>query len=376
MANGANELDEAWATTAFYAQAIETLSGRETIRSTDASGRDTRTKDRRRDRDFACELRSGRIYSNEVSSQVFPAISATNRLAFRQIEVFDGATSKTLRHTRTTSPLEFEAPSERPYLLHVFPDDRLRRKFFPWQWAGLVGYDYYPSLNDILKMNGAAFVEDEPVDGVVCRRFEVFDGSRLYVLWLDPYCDWLPRRIEFRGYDGDVKAAMKEKPLIAFHAHEFRRFRDSRSDAQFWFPVRGEISQGWKFELHELTINPPTSSEQFQIDVATLPDGVRIMEEGKLSAYTGGARDVHREIIALMDQEFAEIERLAGPALPPGATQSKTAKKATPAELPRRGESKEFSWPRTIGGMVAAVALLGFLVVRRLRRRAAVASVE
>jgi hypothetical protein len=233
----------------------------------------------------------------------------------------------------------------------------------PWQWAGLRLHTLGVSLDEMLDLESATYAGTEETDGVACHRFNIVKDFWLLSVWLDPNRGWMPRRQELRKLDRDVAAVKRVKPWLMLRTEEFRQFRDPTSGAVIWFPSRGEATTSIEisaFELRDLTLNPPISPEQFRIDPSTLPDGVRVLDDGgRPTWYTGNRKDIYQEIEALIDAKDAEMKKLFDAAANPAL--------AATARPGGDNSSGGFAWYWALG--VVAVVLIVIGARKMLRKK-------
>jgi hypothetical protein len=126
----------------------------------------------------------------------------------------------------------------------------------------------------------------EVMNGGMCERVSIIIDNEQTTIWLDPAYDYLPRRQNLKGMVLDV--------------FEFQQFRDEADGGMRWFPSRGAIH--WtgvtesEYVISELKINPSLDVTRFQTDPASLPDGVKVVNDSnRTTTYTGGRADLWKE---------------------------------------------------------------------------------
>jgi hypothetical protein len=356
-----DELATARAALAYFSSSIESLHGRYTFKfgKSKLPPRPGAVKMEQMvdEREFVFQPQTGRLYVNEMSSWIYSRISKTERFSHRTIRAYDGEQYHALMHTATTSPMPGDIPREQPFNLNIFGANQSDVYFEPWHWAGLPAREMPGPLSAILSLKTAAYSGEEKIDGVVCQRFDVLEGARLYSVWLDPAHGWLPRSQEYRPYQGSLKATKRAEAKVAFRTHEFRQFSDREGTIRLWFPARGEAVTriGTKsFELVDLTLNAPIDLGQFRIDPKTLPDGVRVTYDGGRPGFvTGGRKDLYDQIDALMTRKTAVMDQILRPEELRGQD-SPPQVRATPPPL--------LAWPWWVGGASALLICLALFL--------------
>lgn len=209
----------------------------------------------------------------------------------------------------------------------------------------------------------AKYEGKEQMNGALCERVTIRFPGGCVRLWLDPARDYLPRRQEFiKIADGNSGKSTTD----VIDSFEFAKYHDAEADVMRWFPSRGRDQ--WKsietaeYVLKQLTINPPLDDKRFQVDIASLPDGVQVIDNQSAggTSYTGDRRDLWEA------RERARVESRQEATLKGLFPQSTGI--ATPGEsdIYRDAFSRLPWW--VFPFVAAAIGLLIVLVVVRVRR--------
>lgn len=222
-----------------------------------------------------------------------------------------------------------------------------------------------PERGEKLKYEGTELVQN-----FLCDRVAIESNTLRVTLWLDPALGYLPRRQEFAD-----RAPGSSQRARVFETLDFQQYHDEAADVMRWFPSRGRFEwtgvYATEFEIEELTINSAVEEKRFHVDVAALPDGVKIIDrmagpQSKIS-FTGDRADLWEERERLREHKRLEILQKTSLAKAPHVPLP------TPADntfaIYQNAVSRVPWWGFTV--VAAGIALLVVLTVTRSRRRRA-----
>jgi hypothetical protein len=172
-----------------------------------------------------------------------------------------------------------------------------------------------PERGEKLKYEGTELVQN-----ALCDRVSIESNTLRVTLWLDPALGYLPRRQQL----ADRAPGSSERARV-FEILDFQQYRDEHSGTMRWFPSRGRFEwpgfYATEFKIEELTINPAVEEKRFHVDIAALPDGVKITDrmagpQSKIS-FTGDREDLWEDRERLREQRWLEIaQKTELPTLP------------------------------------------------------------
>ncbi|MBT6154853.1 MAG: hypothetical protein HOL01_05795 [Planctomycetaceae bacterium] len=365
-AAAADKMDLATIRTAvsFYTDSVKTLEGRYHDRSTyQPKKRSPSTvyfEDERRVIDFAADVPNGR-WSTDTSKSFSIERLSPDRFESRDVSMFDGQESYQLSYTLAKAPfIEFGPPPGVPDQLTISSGAEGESSSTPLHFAGLrLRHSQGGMLASALQSGKGRLEGLEEIDGHDCYRIEVEFGSLKLIVWLDPQHDFLPRRQEYRG--GGKEHDWKMLAFL-FETLEFKQFADAAHGNQRWFPqhVKTTFSTDMKHEIEliELQINPPLKITHFQVDAATLPDGVKLVnyKTPQKATFTGGRRDLWEARQKLVDAHDERCHEVLG----------ESAKSDDPIRANPLTSGGWLAWLVGLGSL--AVLTLGIRLLMRNRR--------
>lgn len=285
-------------------------------------------------------------YYREISNDPF---------AVDELTMFDGEVGFDLSRTLKQVPIPSKMPLNAPFRLGISRTDGTQGSQSVIRLAGLPICGALVSLAAALSAPDTKIIGQQIIDNQRCVNVEVIIGSYHIEASLDPAVSFLPRRLAV------IDPVDKTQRIFDQSVSEFRQFPNAGSNESFWFPVRGrEVHTGTTtvdLELLALTINPPLTIAESQIDPATLPPGVRIDKDGKME-FTGDRKDLWQELDRLDTEESQTMDaiidkaRIGNPTVP-----------TMPVRVPQRSDSGSNSMALVIG----LVSLILLLVGLRLR---------
>jgi hypothetical protein len=251
--------------------------------------------------DFAFDLRNSRMALESRELVQFADMPGVT-FRFRRVTMRGGGTSYLLMYSRR-APQNDEDDWGDPHILIIGAGDSYMRG--PWDLAGLkcseMGLAAGAGLAKLFAQGdlyGKVRYEGmEAVNGGMCERVSIIFDGEPRTFWLDPAHDYLPRRQNLKSTVLDV--------------FEFQQFRDEAGGGMHWFPSRGTIH--WtgvtesEFVITQLRMNPSLDITRFQIDPASLSDGVKVDNRSKgTTTFTGDREDLWKE----RDNEHEEGMRI------------------------------------------------------------------
>ena len=221
------------------------------------------------------EARDSRVVSRFADKPETP-------LRIRRVEMSTGGQSFALEYLQRKPQDKIEDYGE-PHQLKIGSVSGWTNQLGPREMAGF-GLRVKFAEGDLfakVRYEGMEFV-----NGGMCDRVSFTVENETSTVWFDPAHDYLPRR-----------QVLRDKTIDVF---EFEQFRDEAIAKMRWFPSRAKIQSMsiliYEFAISKLTINPTFDDSRFQIDPATLPDGVKIWTGSKSTVtYTGGAEKLWKE---------------------------------------------------------------------------------
>jgi len=235
--------------------------------------------------DFVVDTAHNSFLLDSWVSVNFSAFPGTT-FRFRDVTATDGVWDRHLTYSRRAPQSDGDDWGEP----HVLTMDHVRSTLpqaGPWYLIGLIPIGHTTNLAE--QFENAALYGKFRYDGAevmhdaLCERVTIDLGTGPLTFWLDPACGYLPRRQQ-----------LAERTLI--DVFEFQEFTDETSRVTRWFPSRGRYDCGGfvtEIVVKELKMNPAVDAKTFQIDVATLPDGVQVIEiHNNRMMYTGGREDL------------------------------------------------------------------------------------
>lgn len=353
-----------------FTRTIERLQGTH-VQTYQNSGKASRSngavvmEDLRVETDFKVDFVHGRTALVENRTWYYRNVSAEPFSAQGMLMRFNGETNYGLHTVPKHPPLEHSrAPQHAmpgaPFTLVVGGTDQTSTPHHIWYLAGLPCSGPNVTLAAVLNTKEARIGKKKVVDEVECvQLFATVSGWTIEAA-LDPNASWLPRRYQATRPGNGFK--------YEHSTTEFKQFPIAGSDESIWFPAQGsrlvlaDVPTHVNLTLLDLAVNVPMAKEEFEIDIATLPDGVRVHGLPGVN-YTGGRKDLFDAV----DQEIAEESQQIK------AIREKTLRQtAAQPESPVRVRSKSF-WS-AVPIVVAAVSLIALLfgvrlAVRVIRRK-------
>jgi hypothetical protein len=225
-----------------------------------------------------------------------------------------------------------------------------------WRMAGLPCAGPGVSLASILNAPDAQITGERVIETARCIDVAASVGEWQIQASLDPNVSCLPRRLT------TTHASNPTQPNFQQEILEFGQFPDPKTNEPLWFPTSGrETDLGTihvEIRLERLSVNTPMTKADFQLDLESLPPGVRI-ESKSGTTYTGGAKEQWAELDRQMDEKTELMRNLIR------QSRGDSRRLAGPVAALR---PSNVSWIAILCGVVSTLILL--IGIRLNRRRA------
>jgi hypothetical protein len=365
---GAIDLPTIRAALQSHVDTIKTLEGRYRGKSTYHAKREPGRRyfdERRAEGTFAADIEHGRVAVEELDSFIIKNLSPV-RFVVRRVNRFDGQSSYNLAYTNKESPfLELGPPADVPHHLQIKGGDDTRSSYLVSDFAGMRLHAFGGGTLSALVRVEPAEVKEEKVDGNRCIRVTVTKKNERLIAWLDPEQSFIPRQIQvFKTQEGgdwklmeDLKSLEFERYSLGATGNENECVLPVRCRAQNWAEMEHDL------EFIDLKVNVSLPIEIFQVDPATLADGVQVDGGPGKSFMTGDRTDLFRERNAQLTAFNKHCEQEIAKNSPADAAARELAPvQATPPNTSR--------WPvaSLLGGSLVLLVLGVVLVVRAYRR--------
>lgn len=303
--------------------------------------------------DFEMDPRGKRTRLEILRQWQYSAYS-DDPFVIRSLIVCDGVQAFRLYHTYLQDPVDVGLPVDVPYRLSASNRDRLWNGLEPREISGLLVPWVRMPLRDVLRRKDVHVMGSSLVGDRECVKVEMPDGGSILVLHLDPSRGFLPRRMEHVKVDEPRKPPNLNRSVIDITG--FKQF-PLPDGGELWFPTAARM-RTWldtreTLHIEELWINAPLSMDRFQVDVASLPAGVRLPKADGKARVSGGeeGRRIANEISRLHTEHSKRLESVLGPPAP----ERRVATSAT-GSVPTESTGSRWTWWLAGTGLIVLIA--------------------
>ncbi|MEK6261115.1 MAG: hypothetical protein AABP62_21155 [Planctomycetota bacterium] len=298
------------------AQKIKTLSGRVRVVHHNQSKAQPPTntfEGLAYETEFRYHVTNGWMYHDDQRTWVMSGISQ-QPFRVRTIESFDGTTRATLLHTLEWCPIASAVPPNQPYKLRLHSSGGQSQDTL-LHAMGLASEEF-GNLQSLLRDREVRISGYRRLDNDECIVVTIPELS--VELVFDPQKEFVLRQYKrLRSLSEPVtgsRESIPNLPELRRINSEFKEFVLPDTGESVWVPMRstrmGRDAKPVDLEVIDLRLNEPLEQAQFQIDPASLPDGIRIEPLTGPPSYTGDRRDLFDELQRQIDDQDKSLEEL------------------------------------------------------------------